>query len=555
TVRAYPAIAAAVRWLLDVASQSKAMWEHRVFRIENLDVLEALGLPRREGFSYSLGELRERAAELARQVDLARGVPDGERNLTQLKFLELDEKTKLAMVLMDAFGEADIGGQTRDEVLDSLRAAMRRIESLNRFAPRPLPPLEPAAPWLTVMEADANALLAAADPSGRRQADDAARVMTELLAAYRAEDATKFNGLLAEYGKTVRERAVAEEQYEADLAAAGHASARKAAERLDLRRIAFESWFNHFDPLMICLVFYIVAFVLAAASWLGWFEGLNRTANWLLWLTFALHTFGLICRIYISGRPPVTNLYSSAVFIGWAAVLFALLFEIVYRLGIGNLLAAAIGLPTMIIAYYLTFEFANSGDTFGVMQAVLDTNFWLGTHVVCISLGYTTTLLAGFMGAATILLGLAANVLSADQRRQLARMTYGTLCFAIFFSFIGTVLGGLWADDSWGRFWGWDPKENGALMIVLWNAIILHARWGKFAGERGVAALAVLGNIVVAWSWYGVNQLGIGLHAYGFTSGLTFWLVTFALSQLAIAATAYVAPLLVGRRPLTPVAA
>ena len=78
---------------------------------------------------------------------------------------------------------------------------------------------------------------------------------------------------------------------------------------------------------------------------------------------------------------------------------------------------------------------------------------------------------------------------------------------------------GLWADDSWGRFWGWDPKENGALIIVLWNALTLHARWGKLVKERGLAVLAVAGNIAVTWSWFGVNELGVGLHSYGFTEG------------------------------------
>ena len=82
-----------------------------------------------------------------------------------------------------------------------------------------------------------------------------------------------------------------------------------------------------------------------------------------------------------------------------------------------------------------------------------------------------------------ILFGHVFPVLNDDARHKLLRTLYGTLCFAIFFSFVGTVLGGLWADDSWGRFWGWDPKENGALMIVLWNALVLHARWGGI-GER-----------------------------------------------------------------------
>jgi ABC-type transport system involved in cytochrome c biogenesis permease subunit len=95
----------------------------------------------------------------------------------------------------------------------------------------------------------------------------------------------------------------------------------------------------------------------------------------------------------------------------------------------------------------------------------------------------------------------------------LAKMIYGIVCFATLFSFVSTVRGGIWADQSWGRFWGWDPKENGALHIVVWNAIILHARWGGLVKARGLSMLAIFGNIVTAWSWFGVNMLGVGLHS------------------------------------------
>ncbi len=166
------------------------------------------------------------------------------------------------------------------------------------------------------------------------------------------------------------------------------------------------------------------------------------------------------------------------------------------------------------------------------MQAVLDTQFWLATHVVCITIGYSTTFLAGFLGIAYLFGYHLTGKLGKKEADQIIRMTYGTLCFALFFSFIGTVLGGLWADDSWGRFWGWDPKENGALIIVLWNALVLHARWGKMIGPTGLATLAIAGNIATAWSWFGVNELSVGLHAYGFTEGRAFWLLMFMLSQL-----------------------
>src|SRR5258708_16000241 len=96
---------------------------------------------------------------------------------------------------------------------------------------------------------------------------------------------------------------------------------------------------------------------------------------------------------------------------------------------------------------------------------------------------------------------------------DLTRMTYGVLCGGMFFSFVGTVLGGLWADYSWGRFWGWDPKENGALLIVIWIALILHARWGGMVKQRGMACLSVIVIIVTGWSWFDTNFPALGKHA------------------------------------------
>jgi ABC-type transport system involved in cytochrome c biogenesis permease subunit len=127
-----------------------------------------------------------------------------------------------------------------------------------------------------------------------------------------------------------------------------------------------------------------------------------------------------------------------------------------------------------------------------MLRAVLDTNVWLATHVVMVPLGYSSVALAGFLGIIYILRGLFTTSLNQTTASSLSRMMYGIICFATLFSFVGTILGGIWADQSWGRFWGSDPKENGALLIVMWNAIILYSRWGGLIRERGLTVMSVL---------------------------------------------------------------
>ena len=301
-----------------------------------------------------------------------------------------------------------------------------------------------------------------------------------------------------------------------------------------VKRTSFEFLFNYVDPFTHSMVLYVLAFLLACGSWLGWNRVLNRSAFYLLLLALAVHTFGLVSRMYLQERPPVTNLYSSAIFIGWGAVIVSLILERIFRDGIGAACAGAIGFITLIIAHHL----AGSGDTLEMLQAVLDTNIWLATHVVAITTGYSAMFLAGMLAIIYVIRGVFTRSLKKETSDSLARMTYGVVCFATLFSFVGTVLGGIWADQSWGRFWGWDPKENGAVLIVLWCAIILHARWGGFIRQRGLMVMAIFGNVVTSFSWFGVNMLGVGLHSYGFMQKAFPWLVGFMLSQLALMAIA-----------------
>jgi ABC-type transport system involved in cytochrome c biogenesis permease subunit len=301
-----------------------------------------------------------------------------------------------------------------------------------------------------------------------------------------------------------------------------------------LARTDAEVRFNAADPFLSSMVIYLVAFLLAVVSWLKWPEVLGRGAFWLVALAWTAATAGILTRMWLEGRPPVTNLYSSALFVGWGAVALCLVLEAIYRNAIASVAAGLIGFSTLIIALYLSL----AGDTMEMMRAVLDSNFWLGTHVVVVTTGYASTFLAGCLALIYVIRGVFTRSLDRATADALARMVYGIVCFATLFSFVGTVLGGIWADQSWGRFWGWDPKENGAVMIVLWNALILHARRGGIIRQRGLMCLAIFGNIVNSWSWFGTNMLGVGLHSYGFTEAAFWWLSAFVASQLAVIAVA-----------------
>lgn len=348
--------------------------------------------------------------------------------------------------------------------------------------------------------------------------DANALAVKNILTAWKESDVDAFNNGIHSYGETLKSEEV---------------------PHLSLSVVKLESWFNFVEPFYLAICIYLPIIVLTFIGWLFAGKTLRNVSLSLMLLAFVLHTVALILRMWISGRPPVTNLYSSAIFIGWGIVLGSFFIELLLKHGIGNLIGASVGAATLMIAGYLALD---EGDTLGVMQAVLDTTFWLATHVVCITLGYVATMLAGFMGIAYCVMavfnGRAAGIRLADKPtddfRLFGKMVYGVICFAIFFSLVGTVLGGLWADDSWGRFWGWDPKENGAMMIVLWNAFILHARWGKLVRDFGTAVFAIVGNIVTAWSWFGVNQLQAGLHSYGFTEGRLAAMLLFMVSQLVL---------------------
>jgi ABC-type transport system involved in cytochrome c biogenesis permease subunit len=685
----------AIRWYLDVIAapsmeDNSPAWQHRVFRIENDQIRRDWKLEQREGLRYSYAELRPHLSDLERRVFTARSKARAKKplDLAESKLIELEERIEMVRSLHQLKGlntqgkdtlrlippsndqswaslgairdAADLAGLRRaqealqknkqrlfelpDDVnrrivqlvaridLDQLDER-NKVELLVRVVRLMQTPVDEIPPdflatilpnfleaTLLALPADEAARIRAEiekDYQARIAASPAAALWLRMIHAYRDNKPIEFNKAVAEY----------------------HDTQLDGISTADVVRTRVEVVYNRFAPFYQSTGLYvfgfllaIIGFVLYAAESPQWAVALRKSATLVLLLTLVVHTAALIARMYIMERWGVfvTNLYSSAIFIGWGCVALCLILERIFPIGVGNVVAAILGLATSIVAHNLGTQ-----DTLEMMEAVLDTNFWLATHVTTVTLGYTATFVAGFLGAVYVLMMLGAVIrdsfrntreptagelvafgaaavgvvgvplvlvwfitnalekfevlpnallhgiyylalatgiiyaftlmllrithsgtgssghsqagtlpglaqpmaalgLTPESGKILGQMIYGVVCFATLLSFIGTVLGGIWADQSWGRFWGWDPKENGAVLIVLWNALILHARWAGLVKDRGVAVLAIFGNIVTAWSWFGTNQLGIGLHAYGFDSRLADGCFNFWASQLFI---------------------
>ena len=325
-------------------------------------------------------------------------------------------------------------------------------------------------------------------------------------------------------------------QLDFDIASRQHR--RFAMERLQGdRELAYLDWEIRFNQLRLfnrSTMLYGFAFFIAIFTLMTQSKWPYRASTLLVVLALILHSVGLVMRMVIMGRPPMTNLYATFLFVSWVCVLLGLFVEVFQKNGLGWLTASLSGVLLLMFARRFELE----GDTMGQVVAVLDSNFWLSTHVTTITAGYAGCLLAGVMGHVYLLHAIIAPKQTARLRSIYLAMM-GMMGFGLTFSFLGTMLGGVWADQSWGRFWGWDPKENGALLIVLWCSVLYHARLARMIGDVTMAAGTIVGAIIVMMAWLGVNLLGVGLHSYGFTSGLAMNLFVYtAFEILFIAALA-----------------
>ena len=277
-----------------------------------------------------------------------------------------------------------------------------------------------------------------------------------------------------------------------------------------------EVHFNHFHPFAKAWWLYGLAFVAMLISL--WVKPWNLywTAIGLFTAGIGVQTYGFCLRMQIAGRPPVTNMYESVVWVGFGIAAIALAFEVFSRSRYYLLAAAPLSVMCLILADSLP---AVLDPSISPLVPVLRDNFWLSIHVPTIALSYASFALA--LGLGHVTLGNYLFTPNADKRiKTLSQLNYRVLQVGILLLTAGIILGGIWAHFSWGRFWGWDPKETWALIALLCYLAPLHGRLVGWIGNFGITVASVVAFNAVLMAWYGVNfVLGIGLHSYGFGTG------------------------------------
>jgi len=540
----------AITWLARLLFSPDATRDDKVFLINNPDIAQALDIPVDAHRRYSPGQLQKAYKKLGELAMAARNIPEKERSIVETEILRVFENINLyadlSRSMAFAYPHADFtitaqATKTRlglpaeqnqfsfvDVALkaDTINAMtkglenkspsqfsadeteiMRVVQGLfqwsNTYKDLPLavvPSGQSSGAWVSPWDAIGADF---ADPKTR-----------QLVTLWRDMTVTYVQGQDVEFNVAAHlyVNAIPENLGKDDL------------KHLD--RFSLELLYHASQPFAWAKVFYILAFMFFVISFVSpkplW-HGLGLGA---VILGFIPHVLGLAARIIIMARPPVSNLYETFIFVGFIAVLLGLIIEYVNKQWLGIVTAAISGTVLLFIAD----KYSAEGDTLRMLVAVLNSNFWLATHVTTITMGYAATCVAGVLGHIWLLQAAAGK--SDQVLAKTYRTVLGVLGLALPLTFLGTNLGGIWADQSWGRFWGWDPKENGALMIVLWTTLILHARISNLIGARGLAIGSVLGMVVVMWAWFGVNLLSVGLHSYGFTSGIATTLAIYVVCEI-----------------------
>ena len=526
-----------VDWLIEVSFRAPIARHLPTFRVEHPNVLKRVGGNPEKSLYVSWDGILKNSAELSKAAEKARSRAQADRDTEDRALLQLESAARQYATLSMTFIPGDLPADVtpRREYAAWIAAIGRAIAEMNASATGKAfdPELQKTVKTFVERYQDFEregviGLMPPKDETSLARWDNLGASLLGVINDKKVHRAgLAEDGIITRYADFSMAWREGKDDDCARLSSAIAASLKGPWSA----KAESEASFGRLQPFYWLLIAYVVVVLMVLVSWVTGSETLRVWGYRLLLLFFILHTAALGYRMWLHGRPPVTNLYSTGIFVAWGAVGMGILLERVWKNGIGAVATGITGFVSLIVAHNLGLS---GEDNLESVRAVLDTNFWLATHVTIVTLGYSATFVAGLLGA----LHLALRAFKKDYNwgDSVARAAYGILAFAVMASFIGTMLGGIWADQSWGRFWGWDPKENGAILIVLWCALCLHARWGGLVRREGLMQLLVFGNMVTAWSWFGTNLLGVGLHSYGFTESGFFWLMIFWASQLALIA-------------------
>ncbi len=302
------------------------------------------------------------------------------------------------------------------------------------------------------------------------------------------------------------------------------------------RQLRLEYFYNHFEAFYRAIWCYGIALVILIAAQLrrrG--RALQNIGVAIALLGLAFQATGIVLRCVIAGRPPVTNMYESIIWVSFAVSLFGMIFFARYHARVYLLAALPVTLIALLLVHQMPIAMPSSIDP---LVPVLRDNFWLTVHVLTITLSYAAFALA--MGFGHILLWrYARDPAAARADAPMHFWLYRVLQLGVLLLAAGTILGGVWANYSWGRFWGWDPKETWALIALLCYILALHGRLAGWWTQFGLTVASVVCFLAVLMAWYGVNfVLGKGLHSYGFGIGGETYVATFIVLDLLFVAFA-----------------
>ena len=284
---------------------------------------------------------------------------------------------------------------------------------------------------------------------------------------------------------------------------ADHSGSTPARWRLDL-----EVFYNRAAPFRIARFLYLAAACLLLAFALGRRRVSVLAGGSLFAAAFLIHLAGITTRVVLGGRPPVSNFYETMLWLPFVATLLALIFERIYRSGFFAFSAALMASVLLLLADHLPLD-----SSISPVVAVLRSNLWLTIHVLMVVGSYAPITLAAVLAHLYGFFYLKGGS-RHPQLPSLGTYLYRSIQIGVVMLAAGIMLGAVWANASWGRYWGWDPKETWALITLLWFLALLHGRFAGWLKGPGLAVGTIAGFFLLLMTYYGVSFYLVGLHSY-----------------------------------------